>query len=563
MFAFQDRFTIRAKLIAATAGMLCLIALLGAFAVTRLSAVADRSADIAQVHLPRAALLGALNDDVMEMQRLIMLHVMASDPRDMAEVEEAMNDPREDIAKQFEELVRRAETDAERESVRAVQRDWEAYAARVPQVLALSRADDIEAVRRLIVEELNPRGTSATEAIEVLVEREQKLGEEAAAEAQRIYDLSWILVAVFIGGAVVVGGIAAVVIVGGITGGIGALERAMRGLAGGDLDVKVPFRGFRTETGRMADAVQVFKDALIAKREADRRAAETAEAEIARARKLDALTRDFEARMLEMTGALASAATEMEASAKTLSAAAGDTGRRSVAAAAAAEEAGVNVQTVAGAAEELSASIAEIAHQVLQSSDMSRRAADEAARTDATVQSLDAAAARIGEVVQLISSIAGQTNLLALNATIEAARAGEAGKGFAVVASEVKALATQAARATEEISGQIGAIQRSTTDAVDAIAGIQRTISEVSAVSSSIASAVEEQRAATQEIVRNVQQAAAGSTEASHNVQALESVAVGAGAAANQVLGAAGELSRQAEALNDRVRKFLNEVKAA
>jgi methyl-accepting chemotaxis protein len=218
---------------------------------------------------------------------------------------------------------------------------------------------------------------------------------------------------------------------------------------------------------------------------------------------------------------------------------------------------------VASAAEELSASVAEIGRQVESSTQMSGKAVEEAADTDQTVQSLASSAQKIGEVLKLISDIAAQTNLLALNATIEAARAGEAGKGFAVVASEVKSLATQTAKATDEISGQIGTIQSTTTDAVAAIKRIGGTIGEMNKIATTIASAVEEQGAATQEIARNVQEASKGTTEVSSNIAGVSQAAGQTGAAATQVLGAAGDLSTQAETLRNEVDRFLVSIRAA
>jgi methyl-accepting chemotaxis protein len=218
---------------------------------------------------------------------------------------------------------------------------------------------------------------------------------------------------------------------------------------------------------------------------------------------------------------------------------------------------------VAAAAEELSSSITEISRQVAQSARVAGRALEDARRTDAVVQALADNAQKIGEVVGLISNIAGQTNLLALNATIEAARAGDAGKGFAVVASEVKSLATQTAKATEDISRQISQIQTATKEAVISIQGIGTTIGEISEIAAAIAAAVEQQGAATKEIARNVQQAASGTQEVSANIVGVSQGANETGAAANQVLGAAGELSRQAEQLRTEVGHYISGVNAA
>jgi methyl-accepting chemotaxis protein len=255
--------------------------------------------------------------------------------------------------------------------------------------------------------------------------------------------------------------------------------------------------------------------------------------------------------------AVSSAATELRATAESMSASAEETSRQSTAVASAAEQATTNVQTVASAAEELSSSIAEISRQVATSNEVAKRGVDQAEQTNVTVRGLAEAADKIGEVVKLIQDIAEQTNLLALNATIEAARAGEAGKGFAVVASEVKSLANQTAKATGDIAQQIGSMQSATTSAVDAIQSITGVIGEISEIATTIASAMEEQGAATQEIARNVQEAASGTQEVSSNIGGVSQAASDTGESVNHVLQAATELSQQAETLQVEVSKFI------
>ncbi len=272
---------------------------------------------------------------------------------------------------------------------------------------------------------------------------------------------------------------------------------------------------------------------------------------------------DFETNVKGVVEIVSSSATEMQATAQSLSATSEETNRQATSVAAAAEEASTNVQTVASAAEELASSISEIGRQVEESSRIAGQAATQAKDTNSQVESLAAAANKIGEVVELISDIASQTNLLALNATIEAARAGEAGKGFAVVASEVKSLATQTAKATEEIAGQITAIQSATTDAVKAIKEISTTIESINDIAGNVASAVEEQGAATKEIAHSVQQASAGTTEVSSNISGVTQAASESGTSATQVLEAASELAKQSENLRGEVDKFLVQVRAS
>jgi methyl-accepting chemotaxis protein len=287
------------------------------------------------------------------------------------------------------------------------------------------------------------------------------------------------------------------------------------------------------------------------------------EIEIQKRKDMEGLAGAFEQNVLGIVESVAAAATELETTAQTMAQTAEHTSEKSTTVSAAAEEATANVSVVATAAEEMGSSVSEIAQQVSHSTEIASKAVERAQTTNDTIESLARAAEKIGEVVNMISDIAEQTNLLALNATIESARAGEAGRGFAVVASEVKSLATQTAKATEDIAGQIQSMQQITGQSVEAIGEIRSTIDEMNEVSVAINAAVEEQAAATQEIARNTQEAATGTQDVSRNIVQVLEGANETGAASGNVVDAAGELGKQAETLRSQVEGFLRNIRAA
>jgi methyl-accepting chemotaxis protein len=383
--------------------------------------------------------------------------------------------------------------------------------------------------------------------------------EMVASESQWLVTLLWILLGVGLG----VAGAVVYFTTRSIVPPLRGMTETMTALAGGNYTVEIPATNRKDEVGDMAQSMLVFKENMIKAKEAAEREAAEQRAREQRAQTMDKLTREFDAEVTSVLKAVASASTELQSTASSMTATAEETSRQSTPVAAAAEQAASNVQTVASAAEELSSSISEIGRQVSQSAKIAGQAVTEAKDTDTKVQGLSEAAQKIGEVVQLINDIAAQTNLLALNATIEAARAGEAGKGFAVVASEVKSLANQTAKATDEIAQQVNAIQGATKDSVDAIKSIGRTIAEINEIATTIASAVEEQGAATQEIARNVQQASQGTSEVTSNISGVSQAASETGSAASQVQSSSSELSKQSEQLRREVERFLAGVKAA
>jgi methyl-accepting chemotaxis protein len=341
------------------------------------------------------------------------------------------------------------------------------------------------------------------------------------------------------------------------------LQRSMQLLSDGDLQSEIYHSHHDDEIASMANALQVFRESMIEARELSAEQDKDRSAKAERASRMEVRIAEFEATVRSALDNLQQSANSMQATAQSMANTADQSSALVNAVASAAEETSVNVQTVSAGTEELSSSIAEISRQVVSSAEIARKAVNEATATDSTVQGLADNASRISVVVDLIQVIASQTNLLALNATIEAARAGEAGRGFAVVASEVKNLASQTAKATDEIRAQIASMQEVTTSAVGAIRKIGHTIGEINDVTTAIAAAVEEQGAATREIARNIQHAAGGTSEVSSNIVGVSTTSAEAGAAATQVLDASAELRREADMLRAEIDVFLTNIRAA
>jgi methyl-accepting chemotaxis protein len=438
-----------------------------------------------------------------------------------------------------------------------------AYIANVDKMTAMIKANtDIKVVGAAYADSTTQFNT-LSDAINKLVEINRVAAKDAERDAADSHDVAVITLVTMTALALVVAFGSMFMVTSTIANPIYAITQVMRSLSKGDKTVDVPYATRKDEVGSMARAVGIFKenmikaDELTAAQESERKAKEQ------RAEKIAARTANFDNVIKLALSTVSSASTQMENSAQTMQAAAEETNVQSTAVAAASEQASTNVQTVAAATEELSSSIAEISRQVAESTRVVGQAVQEAMTAQGLVRGLDQAAGKIGEVVKLITDIAEQTNLLALNATIEAARAGEAGKGFAVVASEVKNLATQTAKATEEIGGQIDGIQNATKSSVEAIERIFATIEKVNGISTTIASAVEEQGAATKEIARNVEQAASGTKEVSTNIVAVTQAAGETGQVSIQVLEAAKELAKQSTTLRSEVDTFLLDIKAA
>jgi len=561
-----EKYSIRTKIIAVVAFLLVAITGMGLLAVRNMRAINANTVDIATNWLPSVRVLGELRAGVITYRNVIREHMLVETLEEKQASEKILAgvvEANTKIRAAYEPMITSAEERALYTEWSAL---WDKYKKGTEDVMALSR----KAIGKIPTEahDLNTKvvnkiGLDADAILKKDIDLNNSGADKAAQDAADSYASALMMLAAILGAAVMVGIGVSFYLVRDVSSGIASIVTPMQALGKGDLSAEVPHQGEKTEIGAMADTLQVFKQALIAKKAADEAAAVDAEAKIERGRRVDSITRNFESMIGEIVQTVSSASTQLEASAGTLSATAARSQTLTTAVAAASEEASTNVQSVASATEELSSSVNEISRQVQESARMATDAVGQARVTNDRVSELSKAASRIGDVVELINTIAGQTNLLALNATIEAARAGEAGRGFAVVASEVKALAEQTAKATGEIGQQITGIQAATHDSVNAIKEISGTIEKLSEISSTIAAAVEEQGAATQEISRNVQQAAHGTQQVSANITDVQRGASETGSASSQVLSAAQSLSGDSNRLKLEVGKFLDSVRTA
>ncbi len=416
----------------------------------------------------------------------------------------------------------------------------------------------------LILDETRKLNAGLGISVKMLVDKVRVETDAATAKAQTTISLSTQIM-LALGGLTLIGSALFVWLYVGrsILRRIAQLQKAMQLLSSGDLETQIARGKQQDEITVMADSLEVFRESMINARNMSAEQDRDRVAKTERATRVEARILDFEGKVRAALDNLQTAANSMQTTAQDMSATADRSSTLVSAVAAAAEETSVNVQTVSAGTEELTSSIAEISRQVTTSSQIAAKAVSEAGATDATMQGLAESANRISVVIDLIQTIASQTNLLALNATIEAARAGDAGRGFAVVASEVKGLAEQTAKATDEIRTQIVAMQQVTSTAVGAIRNIGQTITEINEVSTAIATAVEQQGAATREIARNIQHAAGGTSEVSSNIVGVSDASSQAGVAATDVLGASGELRREADILRGEIDEFLTSIRAA
>lgn len=545
-------------------GVVLLTALgLGAFAIDRLGSVNDSAAEIRDNWLPATGWLGSLSKSAEQLRQRQGQLVLSSSASEVARSEGLIGETLQDFDQVWKKYEPTVTTSAEMAIVEPLKRAWATYLQNGKQLADLAKKNRDEAAQ-FYMSKMAEDFRAVRKGFADVLAFNVDAGKKEADKGAEVFRSAWMWI---LGALALAAGLCALMgylIIASVSKPIVAMTDVMRRLAGGDRAVAIDGADRKDEIGKMAGAVLVFKESAI-ETERLREAQAEAEKSAAEQRKRDMrkLADAFESAVGEIVETVSTASTELEASASTLTRTAERSQTLTTMVASASEEASTNVQSVASASEELASSINEISRQIQESARVASEAVQQARATNERVGTLSKAASRIGDVVELINTIAGQTNLLALNATIEAARAGDAGRGFAVVASEVKALAEQTAKATGEIGQQITSIQGATDESVAAIRQISGTIERLSEISSTIAAAIEEQGAATQEISRNVQQAAQGTHGVSTHITDVQQGANETGSASSQLLSAAQSLSHDSNRLKLEVGRFLSSVRAA
>ena len=559
MSSALDRFSIRAKVLTAFSLILLLLLGLSGTSLDRLSAINNRAADIRDNWLPKTGEQGRLLVALQKVRLLEARYALALSDGERKQISSTIADGRREVSRlriSYGSLT--VSGTMESRLMHTFDQKWAEHTKTVDQDTGAEGNPE-----NLFSEEEQQSFAAAFDASKAALDLGLRESRKAAEASAAVYMTTRRVILAVSAAAIAVCAILALAIIRNVSIPIRRITDVMKRIADHDLQVEMTGSGRRDEIGGIAAAVQVFRDNMI---ERDRLAAEQ-EAERAaqgkRAVRVETLLYSFEKKFNETARVLAAAATELEATAGSMTGSAEQTNQQAGEVAFAAATASTGVQSVASAAEELASSIGEISRQIAHSAATTGQAVADVRRADTSIQALADNAEKVGQVVRLISDIAGQTNLLALNATIEAARAGEAGRGFAIVASEVKNLATQTRAATEQIGGQIEQIQAATREAVTSIHDISRVIEELGGIATAVATAMEEQGAATAEIARSAQRSALATETVTRTVSGVTTAANDTGAAANQVLGSASGLSRQAEDLSSELSVFMREVRTA
>ncbi|MEN3162349.1 methyl-accepting chemotaxis protein [Tistrella mobilis] len=556
----KSALSIGKKLILAFATLTAVIVLTGVFGFSQLATLEHASFELRDNRIPSLKVIAEASNVIQNHRIAVSRLVIDDNPANRSghlEQIQRQVDAFAAAAKAYQPLIA---DDIEARMVKQIGAARERYLEATTRLIRAVQAGNVSQVTALYLGE----SAAAREAVVTELDRLRQMNVEKSAEAgarsRAAYESALTVLAIAMAVGLVIAVAATLVMTRSVSAPVRKMTEAMRRLADKDTGVEIPGADRGDEIGAMAKAVETFRDGMV---RADRLAAEQERnraAEEGRRRRREELAEGFVSRMTAIVTTLSGASEQVRGSAEGLARTADDQSARSTTVAAAAEEASANVQTVATASEELAASIREVGARTAETADVTRAAVRQAEATDGTVQELSASARKIGDVIELIQQIAEQTNLLALNATIEAARAGEAGKGFAVVASEVKNLATQTARATEEIQAQINAMTGATGRTVDAIREISGTITRVGALTTAVASAVEQQVAATAEIARNTQQASSGTSEVLESIAGIASAAGLTGRSAEEMSGASRALAGKTRELKDVVDRYVDEV---
>ncbi len=557
--------SIKTSLAAMLMGLLACIVGIGTLSIYKLGETNENVVQLGTNWLPSVDVTHRIAELVAVARIQEGSHILSTAESEMQSLEKEMADAAAGLKSSLAAYDILVSSDEERANYTALVDAIEGYGALHQKLLDLSRVNRNDEAAVLFKGEMKRAFERVVSFSNKAVEINKSGGDGETTRAAEGFAQTKLIVGIAIALSILFALGATAFVVKRVSQPIAALARAMAELAEGHFDVVLPGLGRKDEIGDIAAAVEGFKIKAVEKatQEAELQETQRRAGEAARKTEMRRLADEFQKAVGGIVDAVSAASSQLEGAATSLTGTASSTQELSNAVAAASEQTSANVQGVAAASEQLSSTVTEISRQVQESTSIASAAVEQAAKTNDRVTELSRSADRIGDVIGLINTIAGQTNLLALNATIEAARAGDAGKGFAVVAQEVKALASQTAKATSEITTQIASMQSATSEAVGAIREITATINRISEISVAIAAAVEEQGATTNEISRNVVEAAKGTAEVASNITEVSRGAGETGSASSQVLSSAKALSGESQQLKSEVEKFLRTVRAA